>query len=94
MRIHIGLAIVGIATLAASPVGAWDEAPTHHHRHHAHPVPRTAPPRSAEHPVQAAESEPFGSLFKPYARTGEGDEDGLSRNSDDCMKGCIGGDSR
>ena len=30
-------------------------------------------------------------MFKPYAQPGEGDDDGLSRDPDDCMKGCIGG---
>ena len=30
-------------------------------------------------------------MLKPYAHPGEGDDDGLSRDPDDCMKGCIGG---
>jgi hypothetical protein len=32
-------------------------------------------------------------MFKPYAAPGDGDGDGdgLSRDPDDCNKGCIGG---
>jgi len=29
--------------------------------------------------------------FTPYPHTGDGDNDGLSRDPDDCNKGCIGG---
>jgi len=49
--------------------------------------------QTAPAPVPAAES---GSVdrfqpFKPYAHPGDGDDDGLSRDPDDCNKGCIGG---
>jgi hypothetical protein len=30
-------------------------------------------------------------MFSPYPHPGDGDSDGLSRNPDDCNKGCIGG---
>ena len=30
-------------------------------------------------------------MFQPYAAPGDGDDNGLSRDPDDCMKGCIGG---
>jgi hypothetical protein len=30
-------------------------------------------------------------MFRPYANPGDGDDDGLSRDPDDCNKGCIGG---
>jgi hypothetical protein len=52
-----------------------------HHRFVAHnPVPAAAP--TAPQTNQ---------MFEPYAHPGEGDDDGLSRDPDDCMKGCIGG---
>jgi hypothetical protein len=49
-------------------------------------------PASAQ-PGEASESAPppTNPMFKPYAHPGEGDDDGLSRDPDDCMKGCIGG---
>jgi hypothetical protein len=52
----------------------------------------------AHNPAEAPAAGPAGSpppatnpMFKPYAHPGEGDDDGLSRDPDDCMKGCIGG---
>ena len=30
-------------------------------------------------------------MLKPYPHPGDGDDDGLSRDLDHCMKGCIGG---
>jgi hypothetical protein len=92
MRIPLGLAIAGIAAVAISPAWATEPAPAH--RHHARHVTQPAPASVARQPAQAAESGPFGAMFMPYARPGEGDNDGLSRNPDDCMKGCIGGDPR
>jgi hypothetical protein len=94
LRIPVGLAIAGIAALTVFPAWAAENAPTHHHRHHAHHVTQTAPAPVVQQPAQAAESWPVGSMFKQYARPGEGDNDGLSFNPDDCMKGCIGGDPR
>ena len=90
MRIAIALAI----TLAASPVAAASSnsaAPPHHHRHHHHAA--SPAPEAAAHPQSGAETvapAPLWPGLKPYA-PGEGDEDGLSRDPDDCEKGCIGG---
>ena len=46
---------------------------------------------AAQRPGEAVESPQPNQMFKPYAEPGEGDDDGLSRDPDDCMKGCIGG---
>jgi hypothetical protein len=62
----------------------------HHHHHHdvAH-----NPAVTSDRAGVASESPPPqpNQMFKPYAQPGDGDEDGLSRDPDDCMKGCIGG---
>jgi hypothetical protein len=91
MRIAIALAI---ALVAVSPVAAAPSDPPHPHRHHQrHHAVRPAPEASA-HPNPGAETNaptPASEWpgFKPYP-FGEGDEDGLSRDPDDCAKGCIG----
>jgi hypothetical protein len=44
----------------------------------------------------APQAGPFGLALPhiaPYPDN-EGDEDGLSRDPDDCMKGCIGGNAQ
>jgi len=94
---HLGLTIAVSATLAASAVWA-QEAPVHRHYHHHyhyhhHNIVHPAPAPLAERPSQAVEnaSPQANQMFKPYAQPGEGDDDGLSRDPDDCMKGCIGG---
>jgi hypothetical protein len=75
MRTAIALAIA----VAASPAAAASAvAPPPHHRHYRHHHPRAV--------VPAPEQPGFG----PYP-FGQGDEDGLSRDPDDCEKGCIGG---
>jgi hypothetical protein len=54
----------------------------HHHRHHA----------TTDPPAVAAESAPHGAptLAKPLAPTTvNNDSDGLSRDGDDCNKGCL-----
>jgi hypothetical protein len=65
----------------------------HHAVHHRFVAPNPAPVSAAQQPGAAVESGPpqTNQMFKPYARPGEGDDDGLSRDPDDCMKGCIGG---
>ena len=88
MRSNACLLVTMCAVLAASTAWAAENATARHHRHHGRHVTHTAPA-----PVPAAES---GSLdrvqpFKPYAHPGDGDDDGLSRDPDDCNKGCIGG---
>ena len=87
MKSKAYLLVAMCAVLAAST--AWAEnATSRHHRHHGRHVTHTAPA-----PVPAAES---GSVdrfqpFKPYAHPGDGDDDGLSRDPDECNKGCIDG---
>jgi hypothetical protein len=48
-----------------------------------------APAPTSERRVLVAES----GWGKPYAHPGGGDDDGLSRDEDDCNKGCIDGNS-
>jgi hypothetical protein len=80
---------------------AQTEQPTAHHHHYAthhtvhhHTVahgPAMAPAPVATAP--APQAGPFGLALPhiaPYPDN-QGDEDGLSRDPDDCMKGCIGG---
>ena len=66
---------------------------TVHHRLVAHNPAEAPAPAAAQPPAGAVESGPpaTNQMFKPYAHPGEGDDDGLSRDPDDCMKGCIGG---
>jgi hypothetical protein len=68
------------------------DAPGHavHHHYVAH-GPAMAPAPVATSP--APQAGPFGLALPhiaPYPDN-QGDEDGLSRDPDDCMKGCIGG---
>ena len=72
---------------------AQAEHPPAGHRAHVHRGRQThnpAPAPIVEHPAQsnAPQTNP---MLKPYPHPGEGDNDGLSRDPDDCMKGCIGG---
>jgi hypothetical protein len=63
-----------------------------HHHYGAHnPAPGPAP--MAQRPGKPVESGPpqTNPMFKPYANPGDGDDDGLSRDPDDCNKGCVGG---
>jgi len=87
MRSNACLVVAMGAVLAASTAWAAENAASRRHVTHAAPAP------TSERRVPAAES---GSLdrfqpFKPYAHPGDGDDDGLSRDPDECMKGCIGG---
>jgi hypothetical protein len=93
MRSNACLAVAMCAVLAASTAWAAENVASRHHRHHGRHVTHTAPAPTAERRVPAAES---GSLdrfqpFKPYAHPGDGDDDGLSRDPDECNKGCIDG---
>jgi hypothetical protein len=59
------------------------------------PSRRPAHRPAVEQPAPAAapqSTSPFGSMFRPYAHPGDGDDDVLSRDPDDCNKGCIGGE--
>ncbi len=74
---------IGVA--AATPRAAF--AQTMVNPLHSHPPQR----RAVQPPVPAQTPQSAGSMFKPYAHPGDGDDDGISRDPDDCMKGCIGG---
>ena len=99
----LALAMALSGSLAAY---AQTEQPiVHHHYHHYAPHhtvhhhyvahgPAVAPveaPIVTTPPPEAAQNVQPSQMFKPYAEPGEGDDDGLSRDPDDCMKGCIGG---
>jgi len=75
---------IGVASAATSAAFAQETVkPLHSH----HP----AQPSAVQQPVPAQTPQSVDSMFKPYAHPGEGDDDGISRDPDDCMKGCIGG---
>ena len=66
----------------------------HHTVHHHFVAHNPAPAPIAQRPGETVENAPpsaINQMFRPYAQPGEGDDDGLSRDPDDCMKGCIGG---
>ena len=88
------IACLGIAmcvVLAASMGWAIEDAASGHHRHGRH-VTHAAPAPTSERRVPAAQSGSQNrSPFTPYAHPGDGDNDGLSRDRDECNKGCIGG---
>jgi hypothetical protein len=87
-----------VALLSGSPAAyAQTEQPTPYHHDQAH---RWHDPHHAVHhpfaahnptPAPAPTAPQTNQMFKPYPHTGDGDDDGLSRDPDDCMKGCIGG---
>jgi hypothetical protein len=89
MRRYLGLAFA-LVIVTSLPAAAQDapvkqKAPVPHH-HATHPAKkRTAP--AAENSLQGT----FHRPFTPYPHTGDGDNDGLSRDPDDCNKGCIDG---
>ena len=93
------IALALAASLSGSLAAyAQTEQPTVHHHYHVHhrhhymahsPAPAPAP--IAQRPGQESAPPETNRMFKPYAHPGEGDNDGLSRDPDDCMKGCIGG---
>ena len=107
MKTSIALAL---ATLLSSSLAAYaqTEQPTtpyhHNHVHHVQGPHHTVhhhfvAPNPAEAPAAttaAPQAAPFGLALPhiaPYPDN-EGDEDGLSRDPDDCMKGCIGGNAQ
>jgi hypothetical protein len=65
-----------------------------HHVRHAHHVTGPVAPTLAQRAPNNVAAPPFSWLtqlfpnVKPYP-PGEGDTDGLSRNPDDCNKGCV-----
>jgi hypothetical protein len=101
--VALALAMALSGSLAAA---AQTEQPTvHHHYRHNYPSHHTVHHHAAAHgqarapesmaasqrPGEAVESPQPNQMFRPYANPGDGDEDGLSSDPDDCMKGCIGG---
>ena len=83
------------ATVVSLSVAAGETSlPVNHHvRYAPHPVRGVAAPTLAQQASNSAALPPFSWLaglgVKPYP-PGQGDADGLSRNIDDCNKGCIG----
>jgi hypothetical protein len=85
MKSVTALAITFGLALGLSAANATEATPTHHHHYKHHQG-----TQAVEHhaPVAAPVSiEPSASPSHP----GEGRSDGLSRDPDDCNKGCIGG---
>jgi hypothetical protein len=80
--------VIGVAWAAPSAALAQEPVQPVHTHHHHHPAQRRV---TVQQPVPAPTPESAGSMFKPYAHPGDGDDDGISRDPDDCMKGCIGG---
>ena len=81
--------------LLGSPAAyAQTEQPTPYHHYRVHP--RHGPHHhrfgaNSPAPATAPTAPETNQIFKPYPHPGDGDDDGLSRDPDDCMKGCIGG---
>jgi hypothetical protein len=86
MKSFANMMIAICAMFAVSTAWAETAAPRHHHQ--GRPTP-AAPAPAIKRSLPPAQS--GNSQVKPYAHHGEGDNDGLSRDPDDCMKGCIGG---
>jgi len=88
MRHSLGLAFA--LTIVVSVPAASENAPVPQKspvRHHA-----TQPAKKKPVPaVQNSGQETVHRPFAPYPHTGDGDNDGLSRDPDDCNKGCIDG---
>jgi hypothetical protein len=90
----LGAALAAALSLPSFAAEKSNAVESVHHRHHHHVVTRRveenaiAPSATAQVPwlIPAFMSPNVA----PYAN-GQGDEDGLSRNIDDCNKGCIGG---
>ena len=87
MRHSLGLAFALI--FATSVPAATENAPVQQNA----PVPRHHAKQPATRRPPAAKTNPqdIHRPFTPYPHTGEGDNDGLSRDPDDCNKGCIDG---
>ena len=96
MNTSMTIALALVMALSGTRAYAQTEQPNaHHHTHHYaphHAVHRqTAPAPAATAPAPQAGA--FGLALphiSPYPDN-QGDDDGLSRDPDDCMKGCIGG---
>jgi hypothetical protein len=95
MRVSAPVALAFGAILAVPIVAdGYDATTIHKHRippHHAYKSvrPERIEPSSTA-PLTAQPEPNFFPYIAPYP-PGQGDTDGLSRNPDDCNKGCIGG---
>ena len=92
MRKRIGFALALAFILSASPARAA-EAGSAHPRHHRQYRPTSETERRPRPAVQPQPEESLLPSLTPYARSGEGNNNGLSRNPDDCVTGCIGGNA-
>jgi hypothetical protein len=92
MRKMIGPATALGLVLAASAAPAANAGSALHHAHR-HERAAQAADRPARRAVQPQPDEPLLPTMTPYTRSGEGDNNGLSRNPDDCATGCIGGNA-
>lgn len=88
MKSVTALAFAFGLALGLSATNATEAIPTHHHHYKHHQG-----SQAVEHHVPVATPvQPSASpSLKPYAHPGDGGNDGLSRDPDDCNKGCIGG---
>jgi hypothetical protein len=89
MRHSLELALTLV--IATSMPAATENAPVQQNapvpRHHAaQPAKKRSVPA-----VENSSQDRVHRPFTPYPHTGEGDNDGLSRDPDDCNKGCIDG---
>jgi hypothetical protein len=98
MKASFALAIAVVALAGAPTLAASGSDMTHHHvRYARHHLQKPLPNAALGLRVAMAPGPPtslpslFGWLhIAPYP-PGQGDADGLSRNVDDCNKGCIDG---
>jgi hypothetical protein len=95
MKLSVAAALALVVLTVPVAANAYDgAAPIHRqriHSHHAYGAVQTEkiePGSTAQIPA-----EPAPSFFPHIAPNlpGQGDTDGLSRNPDDCNRGCIGG---
>ena len=87
------LAMTGLAQgEPVAPVHHYLHHHVHHVYHHAYTTPTAFAPSATAQvaPLRLDYGPPAFPFVAPYPN-GAGDEDGLSRNVDDCNKGCIGG---
>lgn len=100
MNTSMTIALALATALSGSCAYAQTEQPiVHRHTHRYYPPHPAVHHHTAPAPVVTApapQAGPFGLALPhiaPYPDN-EGDEDGLSRDPDDCMKGCIGGNAQ
>ena len=89
MRHSLGLAFA--LTIVTSLPAATQNAPIHRNtpvrgHHAAQPAKKPRVPA-----VENSSHDTVHRPFTPYPHTGDGDNDGLSRDPNDCNKGCIDG---